>query len=276
MLLSYQHRRHDRIVLRLLHRLDRLPHHQRDDPHHFQQRRSRPTRRSLNAMALDCYQSCRAVITVTLIGHEQLGLRADVINYFTLPQHSAIIPTLTTLWLQPIPGDKPERTARAGLSPRPYTQFVNGYSDTVYIDIVSWRLRRNGRERRARLSRRGDAGRAWSVSAPTARVTAYYGCFVIGAFPDGRPGIVSGRLFIFLNGIPTGTQIEQYLGVDCPSLEFALLVFGRSTFAGLRHHLALYSHCIARKRNPLGTSRLHGNAGFRRPRAQAPDRPPSA
>ncbi len=119
-------------------------------------------------------------------------------------------------WLHPIPGPKPNGQPAQDYRPT-YTAFVNGYSDTVWIDIYPGAYDESG----------ASAGHSYLDGMMpmvlvgqrnNGTVTAYYGCFVVGAFPTGEFGIVSGRFFAFLNDIPTADQIIAHEPTDCPSL----------------------------------------------------------
>ena len=119
-------------------------------------------------------------------------------------------------WLQPLPGPKPNGQPATDYRPA-YTSFVSGYYDTVYANLYLGTYNATG----------ASAGHSYLNGLMPAvlvgqhadgSIVSYYGCYVLGSFPSGKLGIVSGAFVQFSNDVPTGQQILQYLNVDCTSL----------------------------------------------------------
>ncbi len=119
-------------------------------------------------------------------------------------------------WLQPIPGPKPNGQPATDYRPN-YNQYVSGYSDTVYIDVYPGAYNETG----------ASAGHGYLDGVmplvlvgqrTNGSITAYYGCLVIGGFPDGHLGIVSGKFYTWLNNLPIGASITQLNTIDCTRL----------------------------------------------------------
>jgi hypothetical protein len=167
----------------------------------------------LTALAVDCTNLPRSVPTTFKdVSHWAYGL-LDTYHQLLNQRDYA---NAYALWLQPIPDPKPNGQPAEDYR-TPYNQFVNGYSDTVYINAYYGSYVEMG----------ASAGHSYLNGVmpvvlvgqrTNGSITAYYGCFVIGAFLDGSPGIVSGRFFRFLSAVPTGNQIVQHLDIDCTSL----------------------------------------------------------
>lgn len=166
-----------------------------------------------NLMAIDCF-NLPQVVTTTFqdVSSPAYGLLWSYFRAINQRDYS----TAYADWLQPIPGPKPNGQPAQDYR-QPYTQFVSGYSDTTWINVYPGAYNQTG----------ASAGHSYLdglmpvvlVGQRTnGAVTAYYGCFVVGAFPNGSFGIVSGRFIPFLNDIPTGDQIVAHEPTDCTSL----------------------------------------------------------
>lgn len=123
------------------------------------------------------------------------------------------------MWLKPIPGPKPNG-APAQDYRLPYTQFVNGYNDSGYINIYLGDYLYGG----------ASAGHSYLDGILPAvlvdqhtdnSIVSYYGCYVLGGLSDGNLGIVSGYFLPLptpTTGVPTGNLILESLKIDCTQL----------------------------------------------------------
>jgi hypothetical protein len=121
-----------------------------------------------------------------------------------------------SFWLQPLPGPKPNGAPAQDYRP-PFTQFQNGYTNTLYVNAYFGDYNQMG----------GSAGHSYLDGLlPVVLVgqqtdgsfQAYYGCYVIGHLTNGALGIVNGKFTLFANDVPTGDLILQYAATDCTQL----------------------------------------------------------
>ena len=119
-------------------------------------------------------------------------------------------------WLFPIAGPKPNGQPATDYR-QTFAAFSAGYADTTWIDTYPGVFDATG----------ASAGHGYlSGLMPIVlvgqkidgSVTGYSGCFVMGAFLNGLPGIVSGRFTQFVDDAPTGDQIVAAQNIDCTSL----------------------------------------------------------
>ena len=164
-------------------------------------------------MAIDCTNIPASLPTTLLDG--SAGYYGLMWSYFRAINQKDFT-TAYNDWLYPIPGDKPN-----GQPARDYRQsfadFSNGYADTVWIDAYPGVYNETG----------ASAGHGYLdglmpmvlVGQRTdGTIAAYQGCFVMGAFLNGTPGIVSGKFTKFLDDEPTGDQIIAAQNIDCMAL----------------------------------------------------------
>jgi hypothetical protein len=119
-------------------------------------------------------------------------------------------------WLSPIAGEQPNGQPTEDYR-QTFESFSGGYGNTVWIDVYPGIYNATG----------ASAGHSYLnglmplvlVGQQTeGSVDAYYGCFVMGTFPNGLPGIVSGQFYPLLNNLPTGDQIVEAQNIDCTTL----------------------------------------------------------
>ena len=120
------------------------------------------------------------------------------------------------MWLQPIPGPKPNGQPAEDYRP-PFEAFRNGYASTSYVYVYPGEAVETG----------ASAGHGYLNGFIPAELVgqqtdgslaAYYGCYVTGYFPDGTLGVVNGRFFLFETHAPTAQEIQAHLGTDCTTL----------------------------------------------------------
>jgi hypothetical protein len=117
-------------------------------------------------------------------------------------------------WLKPLPGPKPNG-APAQDYRLPYSDFVNGYIDTAYVNIYFGNY----------VQTVASAGHSYLDGLMPAvligqqtdgSVVSYYGCYVVGRLGVSQLGIVSGGFVPLTIGyLPDSTTILQALKLDC-------------------------------------------------------------
>lgn len=126
------------------------------------------------------------------------------------------------LWLFPLPGEQPNSAPATDFRPT-FDTFASGYRDTISITLYTGAYQFLG----------ASAGHAYQEGfLPVALIgmdrtpeadslRAFYGCYAMGRFVDGRTGIINGRLQVLKEGVPTATEIIDALNIDCTTLGIA-------------------------------------------------------
>jgi len=176
-----------------------------------------------SALAINCYLPTAAsspfVIGAAALDAGQIALT----NYYRHINTRDYISAYAT-WLHPLPGPKPNG-APAEDYRTPYSDFVAGYSDTLYVFGYYGPYNESG----------AFSGHGYvDGMIPTVliglhtdgSVTSYYGCYVLGFQASNPPsaspvplGIISGTFNpITTPYVPNGNVIRGYLGLDCTTL----------------------------------------------------------
>jgi hypothetical protein len=174
-----------------------------------------------NFLSLNCFgtvSSAGIVVTDRIFSTENWMLS----NYYRLV-NARDYQTAYAYWLHPLPSPKPNGAPAMDYR-QPYQQYVNGYADTVYVNILMGDYIYMGAS--AGKPYLGGLIPAVLIGQRTdGSFTAYYGCYVIGSqqgLPFSNIGIVSGDFKLLSNGYPSGTLVLQYLNFDCSGLNLKL------------------------------------------------------
>jgi hypothetical protein len=163
-------------------------------------------------LPINCFDLASNVIPATMpTGNGE----ATILNYFDAINRKDFQSAYAN-WLAPIPGPKPNGQPAQDYR-LPFNRFATGYADTTYINVYLGTYVRGI----------AFAGHGYlDGSVPVVLVAqhtdgsfnAFYGCYVIGFFLDGRLGIVNGSFKLLTNGAPSGSAILSALNLDCTSL----------------------------------------------------------
>ncbi len=167
----------------------------------------------VSALAIDC-ASVPASLPITFA--DTSNTNYGLLWYYFRAINQKDYTTAYESWLAPLPGEQPNGQPAEDYR-QSFESFASGYGNTVWIDVYPGIYNETG----------ASAGRSYLnglmplvlVGQQTdGSVDAYYGCFVMGTFPNGLPGIVSGQFFPLLNNLPTGDQIVEAQNIDCTML----------------------------------------------------------